>query len=83
MHRSEEAAELGVIGGESGEPFTDRFASPPGAIAGRRKLVAIKARSDVMRRRVGKWIAGQERERAGIVVEKFPDEMERPRIFSR
>ena len=34
-----------------------------------------------MRRRVGKGIVRQERECAAIVVQKFPDEMQRPRIF--
>src|SRR5213080_5014269 len=34
-----------------------------------------------MGRRVGKWVVGKERERATIVVQKFPDEMQRPGIF--
>ena len=34
-----------------------------------------------MWRRVGKWIAGKERERAAIVVQKFPDEMQCPWVF--
>ena len=34
-----------------------------------------------MRRRVAERIVGQEREFAAIVVQKFPDQMQRPRIF--
>src|SRR5438876_9326641 len=34
-----------------------------------------------MRRANGKWIVREQRERSWIVVQKFPDEMQRPRIF--
>ena len=34
-----------------------------------------------MWRRVWKRIVRQQRERAGIVVQKFPDKMQRPRVF--
>src|SRR6266404_6484687 len=83
VHRAEQAAELGVVRGQSGQPFADWFAFPPGAVADRCKLVTIESRADIMRRRVRKWIAGEKRERAAIVVQKFPNEMQRPRIFRR
>src|SRR5438874_8089677 len=44
-------------------------------------MITIQPRADVTRRRGGKRIVGQERERAAIVVQKFPDEMQRPWVF--
>src|SRR5439155_14206669 len=52
-------------------------------VAERRELVTIKSCADIVRRRIGKRIVREERERAAIVVPKFPDEVQRPRILCR
>ena len=52
-------------------------------LAGRRELVLVKPRADVMRRRIRERVVRQQRERAGVVVEELPDEMERPWVFLR
>src|SRR5437016_12507755 len=44
-------------------------------------MIAIECRANVVRRSKGKWIAAQERKRSRIVVQQFPDEMERPWVF--
>src|ERR1051326_8802872 len=55
---------------------------PPHFVAGRSEMISIQPRADVTRRFVRKRIVIDERERAGIVMQKFPDEMERPRILT-
>ena len=82
-HHSEKALKLGIIERKSGQPLTDRFALPPGWITRRRKLIAIKPRANEMRRCVRKWIVREERECPRIVVQKFPNKMQRPGIFRR
>ena len=72
---------MDVIGRESGKPFTNWLAFPPDWVTGRREMIAIEFRANVVRRSKGKWIAAQERKRSRIVVQQFPDEMERPWVF--
>src|SRR5947208_6318550 len=83
IHRPEQAAKLGVVCGKSRQPFADLLAIPPSFLAKRREPVAIKSRPNIMRRRVGKWIVREERERTAIVMQKFPNKMDRPRILGR
>src|SRR5438128_11892556 len=81
IHRSEQTAKLGVVCGESRQPFIYWFAFPPCFVAQRSKLVTIESRTNIMRRRIGKRIIGKKRERTAIVVQKLPDEMQCPRVF--
>ena len=72
-----------IVCGERRQPFTDSFALPPGLVTNRRKLIAVKPCADVMRWCIGKGIIREEREGAAIVMQKFPDKVQRPRILCR
>src|SRR6266850_3219602 len=80
IHRVQQTPKLRVAYVQRGQPFADSFAFPPRFVANWRKLIAIQPCSNVMRRRVGKGIVRQERQRAAIVMQKFPYKMQRPRI---
>src|SRR6267143_5109059 len=69
VHRGENAAELFVIDGKSRKPFTNWLAFPPGWITGRREMIAIELRANVVRRSNGKWITGEKGERGRIVMQ--------------
>src|SRR5437870_10553469 len=81
IHRNEQTLKLGIIYIQRGQPFADSFAFPPRFLSNRREPITIKSCSNVMRRSVWKGIVRQERECAAIVVQKFPDKMQRPGIF--
>src|SRR5207248_10373700 len=68
VHRGEDTTEFSILDRQSGQPFADRFAFPPRSIANLRESITVKPRADVMGRRVGTRIIGEERERAPIVV---------------
>src|SRR5579862_1899671 len=67
------------------QPETQFFPFPKVAlgISGRYKLVAIKHCANVMRWFIGKWIAAEQAQSTGIVVEQFPDQVQRPGILVR
>ena len=81
IHRFEQPVKLGIVRREGGQPSADWFAFPPCFLTNWREMITIKSRANVMRRRVGKGIVRKERERAAIVMQKFPNKMQRPRIF--
>ena len=60
---------MDVIGRESGKPFTNWLAFPPGWVTRRREMIAIELRANVVRRAKGKWITGEKGKRARIVVQ--------------
>ena len=60
---------MDVIGRESGKPFADWLAFPPGWVTRRREMIAIELRANVVRRSNRKWITGEKGKRARIVVQ--------------
>src|SRR5919106_6830326 len=82
-HRLKQPPKLRIVIGEYRQPFSDWFALPPRFLANRRKSIAIQSCSNVTWRRVREGIVGKQRQRATIVVQKFPDKMQGPRILGR
>src|SRR5205085_4451084 len=82
IHRLEQTPQLRIVCVKRRQPFADSLAFPPLCVAKGREAVTIKSRANVARRRVWKGIARQKRECAAIVVQKFPDKMQRPRVIS-
>src|SRR3954466_9978240 len=74
-------SKLLVVGGERGQPFPDLFAAPPTFLAQRREAVAIKPCANEVRRFVRERIVREQRERAGIVLQKFGGKVECPWVF--
>src|SRR6266446_546649 len=80
IHRVQQTPKLRVVYVQRRQPFADSFAFPPRFVANWRKLIAIQPCSNVMRRRVGKGMVRQERQRAAIVM---PDLPVNPRLVRR
>src|SRR6266853_1633074 len=81
FHLVEQTPKPGIVCRERRQPFADSFAFPPRLLPDRREPIPVKSHSNVMRRRIRKRIIRQERECAAIVVQKFPDKTQRPRII--
>src|ERR1700730_2941681 len=81
IHRFEQATELRVVHRQSRQPFANWLAFPPRFLADWSESITIKSRTNAVRWHVWKGIVSEERERAWIVVQKFPSKMQCPRIF--
>src|ERR687888_804270 len=73
IHRFEQPTKLGIFGRQRRQPFADWLALPPPFFAQRHEAITIKSRPNVTRWRGPKWIVSEERERAWIVMQKFPN----------
>src|SRR6266496_4490283 len=82
IHRFEQPTKLRIIRRQRRQPFTNWLAFPPPFFAQRREPITIKSRPNVTRRRVRKGTVREQRQRACIVMEKFPNKMQCPRVFA-
>src|SRR5262249_25553381 len=81
IHRFEQATKFGILRRECRQPFADCLAFPPPFLADWRELVMVKPRSNVIWRRVRKRIVREQREGSWIIVQKFPNKMQCPRVL--
>src|SRR5947207_15506609 len=80
IHGVQQTLELRVVYVQRRQPFADSFALPPRSVANWRKLISIQPGPNIMRWRIRKGIVRQKRERAAIVMQKFPYKMQGPGI---